>query len=347
MKYIVLVIIAVGLVEGRAQLKFSNIFPELSARKLTGALEQAQSATASPLEADSIAAPSLDAPSIPTTPRSPFPIFTPPTPSPFSFNPPQDSTKTFDQLFNTSLTPHPQVIVQQLLQEFANIFNPNSVLRQVTSSTPSDYNSVPQAIRDTLEGAFENFRNVINSTLSKGLASVEQSFDRFNETAISTIDEINAITTLSIEKIDQEISKYNETVRDCILDNASKYRDIIPAARNQSIECVNYHYQDGLAIIEQGRNDIAAAIGGAQNLTAVIENCSTNYHLGCYISAIINIRSDTIFLPIRMVRRFAEVSEYVGKTSSKLVGCSAIVSETIAEQSLNVTQTVANCLIEN
>jgi hypothetical protein len=51
-------------------------------------------------------------------------------------------------------------------------------------------------------------------------------------------------------------------------------------------------------------------------------------------------------LPFQMARRFGEMDRSISSIRSDAVKCAAIVAEAITEQSLNVTQTIANCLIE-
>jgi DNA-binding XRE family transcriptional regulator len=296
-------------------------------------------------------------PQIPNTNSLPsIPSF-PPTQNPVKFINPSTSsnlvTNTIpNRLQNTipsfnfpnvfpSLQSNPiSTFLQQLLSTFTN--NPFQGLRQLN---PSSFGSAPQSIVQSLESAFENFQKIVNGTLSRGVENVEKSINQLNSTAQSTIANINDLAAQAVDRFEQEVQKYNETIRTCISEHAPAYREIIPAAINQSIACVNYKVQNGVQIIEEGRNDISAAVEGASDLSSSLQECSSGYHFGCYISALVNIRSETIFLPLRLTRRFAEISAYVASVSADIAKCTVIVGEAVAAQSINVTQTITNCLL--
>jgi hypothetical protein len=236
------------------------------------------------------------------------------------------------QISNFNATPN---FLQQL---FNNRF---------TEIRQNSFGSAPQPLIDILEAAFGNFQKIVNETLAQGIENVENSINSLNSTAQVTIASVKNFTTQSVEKLDEKIQKYNGTIRECIANNASAYREIIPAAVNQSVECVNYKVQNGVEIVEKGREDIAAAVAGASNLSSALQECSSNYKLGCYLSAIVNIRNDTILLPLQLTRRFSEMVAYVSSTSADVAKCAVIVSQTITIQSINVTQTITNCVFGN
>lgn len=169
--------------------------------------------------------------------------------------------------------------LQQLLSSFTS--NPFQAFRQLDANS---FSSAPQSIIRALEAAFENFQKVVNETLSRGIEYVEKSVAQLNATAQSTISNIRNITAQSVSRLDQEIKKYNETIQSCVRDRASAYREIIPEAFNQSLACVNYKVQNGVEIIQEGRDDIAAAVAGASDLSSSLNECSSNYYFGCYIS---------------------------------------------------------------
>lgn len=271
------------------------------------------------------------------------------------------SLRTFEQIFNASQPNFfPTNTIASFAQAFANVFNLTALqnvlspsgVRQLGASI--NYDSVPPSIRQTLQNAFANFDNAVNASFVNGLARLESSFENLNQTALSMIAFVGNLTTTSIRDIEANIAQYNQTIQSCINTSVSDYREILPEARDRAINCIHQKMNDGRAIIEEGRNDIIAAVNGARNLTETIQECSDQSNqqhylfgiVGCYTSAIINIQSETIVLPFQMARRFSEMDEYVASARANAIKCATIFSETIAEESLNVTQTIANCLIE-
>ena len=251
------------------------------------------------------------------------------------FNPVLEQVIQFPS-FNTFAT-----FLQQL---FPFVNNPVSAFRQINLSSDSSF---PQSFIATLQNAFENFQRKINETLSRGIGNVLNSIERMNSTAQSTFSKIQNLTAQSIANFDEKINEFNGTVRKCIEENVAGYHQIIPIAANKTIDCINNKVQSGVEIIEEGRNDIANAVTGASDLSSALQKCSSNYQFGCYISALVNIRSDTVLLPLQLSKRFAEMEGYIGKTSSEIARCGIVFVETIAAQSINVTQTISNCVFNN
>ena len=231
-----------------------------------------------------------------------------------------------------------------LLKQLFPINNPVSAFRQANLSSNSSF---PQSFIEVLQNSFETFQNTVNETLSKGVESVQNSIERLNSTAQLTFNRIQNLTAQSIANLDEKINMYNGTIRKCIEDNVSGYNQIISTAANQTIHCVSYKVQKGVEIIEQGRNDIANAVEGATNLSSALQKCSTNYTFGCYISTIVNIRNDTVLLPLQLSKRFADIEAYIGKTTADVVDCGIIIVQIIAAQSINVTQTITQCVFKN
>lgn len=258
----------------------------------------------------------------------------------------------FDQIFNSPSANPESYPIATLIKDFSSLTNVNSYQNWLPAArqSSSDYDSIPESLRENIQGAFEMLGKVVNATLSRGLERLEKAFGALNDTALSMTLLAENVVARTIQDIDNRISHYNETVRACIDEHISEYAVILPAARDGSIECVENKLAEGYEIIEQGRNDIAAAIAGAQNLSATIEQCSADQFnltvFNCYTSALFHIRSETIFLPLQMTKRFGEMVQYVTSTKADLANCYIAVGETAAEQSLNATQTIANCLIE-
>lgn len=268
--------------------------------------------------------------------------------------------RTLDQLFNTSaLNVFPSNPITSFIQQFESFFNVSSLHNFLTPpafrelTTGVEVNSIPLVIRSMVRSAFEQFETAVNASFAKGEERIGSSFGLLNQSASSAIESSENLTKTSIQDIESHIAKYNETVRSCVIGNASRYQDIIPIARDGTENCVHDKVNGGKTILEKGRVDIQNAIDGGKNLSSTIQSCSqpdvqAGFNLGivgCYISAVFNIRSETILLPIQMTRRFAEIDEYISSARADIVNCFAILTETIAEQSLNVTQTIANCLI--
>jgi hypothetical protein len=268
--------------------------------------------------------------------------------------PPQ---RTFEQLFNYSLPQtlptHPVALFINDIVQLFNISNyrnlfPLTGVRQFDFDV--DYNSIPNALQRTFQNAFDRFNNAVNSTITQGLTRIELSLERLNDTAFTVINMTKVLADEGIRDIQSNINKYNETIRECVGSNISEYEKVIPAARDTAIDCVNNKVNDGVAIYNRTRNDINDAIDGARNLSTSINDCSSQGFniavVGCYTSSLLNIRRETILLPINMARRFSETDEYISSLRSEVVNCSSLVAEAVAEQSLNATRTIANCLLE-
>lgn len=260
-----------------------------------------------------------------------------------------------DQLFNSSATNFIQSFpIPSFIKDFSSLLNISSFQNFFPPpgfrQSSSDFDSVPESLRQSFQGAFELLGKALNSSLSQGLASIEKAFHGLNKTALSINLLGETVVSQTIQDIENRINRYNETVRTCIHEHISKYEEILPEARDGSIECVQNRFSQGYEIIEKGRNDIAAAISGAQNLSTTINQCSTdsfNFNVvNCYTNALFHIRSETIFLPLQMTKRFGEMVQFVTSTRAGIANCYITVGETAAEQSLNATQTIATCLLE-
>lgn len=273
----------------------------------------------------------------------------------------QSPQRVFESIFNAAQPSFiPTNPIAAVVQNFANLFNISSLQNVLSPSgarqlgADVDYDSVPASIRQILRNAIERFDSALNATLVNGLARLENSFQSLNQTALSTIAFVANLTTSTIQDIGANITQYNQTVQSCINTSASDYREILPAARDEAINCIHQKTNEGRVIIEEGRSDITDAIYGAQNLTETIRECSSETNreryifgaFGCYLSAVVNIHSETIALPFQMTRRFSEMADSVTSIGPDAIKCAAIVTQAITEQSLNVTQTIANCLIE-
>lgn len=270
------------------------------------------------------------------------------------------SQRIFDQLFNFSapnpISDHFNFTGLNFVEHFSNFLNVSNWQNFFLPEPRSDVNisSIPQSIRKTLLGALAQFEKSTNATFVRGVSRVQDSFAQLNETASSIITMVESVTTKSIEDIENNISQLNATVQRCVRANVSQYEDILTAARDESETCINNKVEGGEAIIEEGQSNMIATINGAQNLSATIQQCSApdiKDHfffgvVGCYTSAIINIRRETILLPLQMTKRFGEIDSYISSTRAEVIRCTTSVVETIAEQSLGVSGTIATCLLE-
>lgn len=287
-------------------------------------------------------------------PAAPFPFQLPTIPSQPT---PQG---TIEQIFNNPsafATAPIATLFQQITPYFnisslENFLSPLAGLRQLNANV--DYDSIPQAIRESLQSAVDQFNKSVNASFAQGLASIENSLATLNETISSIITNAQNVTITSVQDIENRISKFNETVQRCFRDNVSQYSQIIPAARDNVVDCVNRKRNETLAVIDEGRQNIADAIDGGQNLSSTILACNSlpdqgdifNFGVvGCYISAIFSIRRETILLPFEMARRFGEIVRVVSSTRGDVIECGTIIAETVADQTLNATQTISNCLI--
>lgn len=290
---------------------------------------------------------------------APIQINLPTVPStPFTVGP--ASLRIFDQFFNFSapnpIVEHFNLTCFNLTEHFSNLFNVSNWHNFLLPEARSDVNisSIPQSIRKTLLDALAQFEKSTNATLVRGVSRVQDSFARLNETASSIITMVESVTTKSIEDIENNINQLNATVQRCVRANVSQFEDILTAAREESETCINDKVEGGEAIIEEGQANIIAAIYGARNLSATIQQCSApdiKDHfffgaVGCYTSAIVNIRRDTLLLPLQMTKRFGEIDAYISSTRAEVIRCTTSVVETIAEQSLGVSGTIATCLLE-
>lgn len=269
-----------------------------------------------------------------------------------------DAQRSFDQIFNP-VWPNmfPTNPFAALIQEFLKIFNVSSLanvapgFRQL--STNLDYDSVPEPIRKALEYAFKQYNKSVNASFVQGLEKIRNSFGRFNETVNSSIELSENLVTIGLQDINRTISKYNESVQNCVYAQASYYEAIIPNAGDKAKDCVHEKVSEVKNVIENGESNIVEAVDGAQNLTTTIRQCSSeeaqeNYYfgvVGCYVLALFNVHRETILLPLQLTQRFGEIDMSITSSRGDVIACTSTVSKTIAEQSLNVTETIADCLI--
>lgn len=212
--------------------------------------------------------------------------------------------------------------------------------------------SVPDSIRQIIRQAFEEYSNTVNSTIIQGFELLHESYQNLNQTTTNLFESIANITTSGIKEIQDNISQFNETAQNCIRENAPGYQDIIPAARDQAQNCVNSKTNEGREIYERSRTNIQTAIAGGQNFTSSINECQTNstnnvyQTFGCYATAILNIQSDTILLPIQLAKRFGESDEFVNTLRAAGIKCVSNIGETVTEQTLNVTRAIGLCVVQ-
>lgn len=265
-------------------------------------------------------------------------------------NPP----RSFEQIFNPTSS-----IFNQIVQELTKFINSSFLQNLISSGSRQlnaeiDYDAVPQLIRQSLENAFAQFDKSVNSSFAKGFMRVQNSFGRFDESANSVLELAENLVTTGLQDINSTITKYNETVQTCVYDKSSHYEAIIPDAGDEAKDCVHQKVSEVKHIIENGQSNIVEALDGAQNLASTIQQCSSeeaqeNYHfgaIGCYISALFNVHMETISLPVQMTKRFAEIDTSITSAQDDVITCTSTETETIAEQSLNVTETIADCVIK-
>ena len=294
---------------------------------------------------------------------APYPYQATTSPSPLlplnGFSPAADNQqKSFKEIFNPALPNiFPSNLLSTLIQEFIKIFKGTSSLnfssgfRQL--STNIGYESVPEPIRESLEKAFKQYKKSVNASFVQGLEKIRNSFGRFNETVKSSIELSDNLVTTGLQDINRTISKYNESVQSCVYAQASYYEAIIPNAGDKAKDCIHQKVSEVKNVIENGESNIVEAVDGAQNLTTTIRQCSSdeaqeNFHfgvIGCYVSALFNVHKETILLPLQLTQRFGEIDKSITSAYGDIIACTSAVSKTIAEQSLNVTETIADCLI--
>lgn len=307
--------------------------------------------------------------------RAQFPFSIPGFKLPSTIQPTQSLLIPFDNKVNQSLQSSQRIFEQfvnpfqlqdnsvtSFIQPFASFFNVSAfqsflgqenLSRSLQLDSNIDFDSVPLLIRKTLQRVIEQFNSTLNAASARNLEKIESSIERLNETALSVINKTINVTESTIADIENRINQYNETVRECIGDNVSDYREIIPAARDNAVECVRNMRNEGFAIIDEARANIVEAINDVLNVTATIQLCSNSSNqqsqigvFGCYTAAVLNIRSATILLPLKMARSFSEMDKSVSSTRGEIINCTAEIIETAAEQTLNVTETIASCLIK-
>lgn len=272
---------------------------------------------------------------------------------------PNLNIRTFDQFFNPSPAVFPANPISNLIQQIPHIFNVSSLhnlfsppgFRQL--NTDVDYTSIPLMFQKSVRDAVENFNKALNASITRSLERLENTVKRLNETALSIITTNQNAVTTNIDNLRNKIETYNETVQNCVAQNATPYQEIIETALDEAIECVHEKRNEGFAIIDEGRQSIINATYGAQNFTTAIQECSSPdvYNkfpfglIGCYTSALTNIRRETIMLPITLAKVGGKIDRAVVTVQSDAVQCAANVAESIETETLDVTRTIANCLL--
>jgi hypothetical protein len=264
-----------------------------------------------------------------------------------------DGQKTFNELaFNSSNFTGPLAEIIKEVEKFHNISNYQqwflpSDYRQLSNYTNN--NSLPfLEMRSSLQSAIEQYSSALNSSLSQGFEQTQKVFTELSEFAITAIQMSNNVVTTTLVEIESQVNRYSKTVADCVEENAGGYRQVLPKARDVTIDCVYTKYQQGLSIIFGTRNDTIEALNGGRQLGENVNNCTTKAsgQVACILKAIANINRNTILLPIQMTKRYSEASEYIDTIKSDIMNCGAKVVDAVVERSLNVTQSIATCLIQ-
>lgn len=209
---------------------------------------------------------------------------------------------------------------------------------------------LPYFVSDSLRSAAEQYTSILNTSLSQGFAQTQKSFAQLNEMAITAIQLSNNVIAMELVDIQSRLSRYSDNVRTCVDQRAGGYRDVLPIARDTAVDCVFRKYRRGLSIIVGTRNDTFDALEGGRQLGERVSDCATKESfpdVPCILAAIANINQKTILLPVQMTKRFAEATEYVATIKSDMMNCGVRVIDAVAEQSLNVTQAIATCLVAN
>lgn len=274
------------------------------------------------------------------------------------FQPTQAPSVPFDSFVNQGQQTLPRMLAQYFnpvgsgfnLSSLPVALNP-SALNQIKSIF-GNY-SEAALIRKSVENAIKQLNETANKTSVQGLQRIENAFENINVAASSIANKARNVTTSSIRDIETRISQYNQTVQSCIRGN-TKYGEIISAARDEAVECVRNKKNEGFLIVNQTRINIVEVVLGVQNVSSSVQKCSSLDHqnqfnlgvVGCFVSAILNIRSSTILLPLEMTKRYSEMDTAVSTIRADIIKCAMIITETAAEQSLNATKTIASCLMK-
>lgn len=249
----------------------------------------------------------------------------------------QSPGQILEQFFNpTQVKPNPISAFNQPFDSLSNVRTFNQL-------------AVPAFKKNSLQNAIEHLYERVNAISSQSHERIENSSTLLDETALSITNMARKVTATSVSYIANRINQYNETIRHCIRDHGSKYGEIIPAARDEAVECVRDKKNEGFAIIDEARVNIVDVINGAQNFSSSIQQCSsldqqTQINLGCYTYAVLNIRSATVLLPLEMAKRYSEIDRAVSTTRAGIIECATIITETASVQSVNATKTIADCL---
>lgn len=198
-----------------------------------------------------------------------------------------------------------------------------------------------QLLDDTFRSCFENISRTANKTIMEGLK-------RLNETALSVFLLSQDLVTTSVQDIKNSISHYNETVRSCVYDHSSTFQEMISAAHAQALDCIQKKVEAAIQIWYETRRDNVLAATSFQKFIESINHCgSLKNPINCYIEALFNVNKETLLLFFQLARRVSVIEEYVGSVRTELINCTASITDSIATQSLNVSQTIASCLLTN
>lgn len=262
----------------------------------------------------------------------------------------KDDQKSFNELASNQSNPLGYIMNE--VSNFTNVSNYQEWFFPSDYRQLSDYYfnanlSLPYFVQDSLRSAAEQYASALNTSLAQGFAQTQKSFTQLSELAITAIQMSNNVVAMALVDFQSRMSRYRDNVHYCVDDKAGGYREVLPTARDVAVDCVFRKYRQGLSIILGTRNDTLEAIEGGRQLGDKINGCVTksSSNVPCILAAIANINQKTILLPVQMTKRFGEASEYVATIKSDILNCGAKVIDAVAEQSLNVTQAIAVCLV--
>lgn len=266
----------------------------------------------------------------------------------------EDGQKTFNELaFNSTNISGPLAEIFKEVEKFLNISNYQQWFLPSDYRQLSNYSNISLPyleMRSSLQSAIEQYSSTLNSSLSQGFEQTQKAFTELSEFAITAIQMSNNVAATTLVEMEAQVNRYSETIANCIEEKSGGYREILPKARDVTVDCVYTKYQQGLSIIFGTRNDTIEAINGGRQLGENVNNCTTqasSAKVACILKAIANINRNTILLPVQMTKRFGDASQYIATIKSDILNCGAKVIDAVAEQSLNVTQSIAICLIQD
>jgi hypothetical protein len=267
----------------------------------------------------------------------------------------------FPNIFNTSIfpgLPNPSSILSNFTNPakfFSSLPNLNNFLPNLNNQ------SLPDSLKQQLQNAIQQYGSAANLSALQAISQIQKSFANLQNSSQPIINAINDMASYRIQDIQQGLQSLNSTIQKCVNNSGINPQQGIETARNESVKCVQNKMDDGMKIAQNAVSNVQNAYQNMQNVSTALQNCSSysvnvstnampsfqSAKLGCYGSALLDINSDTILLPLEVAKTVSDADTYMQSLKGYALKCAAQAGYKISQQYLETMRVIAKCMMNN